>query len=552
MRTASVVLLLGLLAAASLAQPAQFRSTGAVEPDSGRPLVVLPTGERCVAGQVIVKLNPSLRGRVTPPGNGPSGFGVEELDSICQREGMTGVVRLVPQPHPGRLVLDSGADLLYLLSFSRAADVGRLMREFQGQAAVDGVWPNAVFDVEMTTTYEVPNDSLYSQQWYLPRIRAPQAWDIAHGDTSVVVGSIASGVAWTHPDIESNLWVNTPEDINRNGRFDPFPAPEGDIDGIDEDGDGRADDVIGYDFYSGDPNPMPDSGDDYGTMCLGAANAATANGIGIAAPPWNVRGAALRCGSGGAIVLSSAIAAIYYCVSKEFWVLAMPWSGRSQYQPLFDACQVAWAAGRVLVASGTGEVCYPACYHGVISIGATDHSDHLLTGSNHISIGSPGADIVVPTADSGYMVVDQLNGAACELAAGVLAWFKSTYPGLTNVLAESLMYEIADTVPGTGCLRIAMVPDTGSAVDERVLLAEQRLPATTVVRGELMIGVVSSQYSAYRAELADINGRRVMELHGGANDVSGLQAGVYFVREYAVVSGQYSGSALVRKIIIAR
>ncbi len=53
----------------------------------------------------------------------------------------------------------------------------------------------------------------------------------------------------------------------------------------------------------------------------------------------------------------------------------------------------------------------------------------------------------------------------------------------------------------------------------------------SVVCGALSLQPGSRQHTAYRAELLDISGRRVMELHAGANDVSHLAPGVYFVQE---------------------
>jgi hypothetical protein len=70
-------------------------------------------------------------------------------------------------------------------------------------------------------------------------------------------------------------------------------------------------------------------------------------------------------------------------------------------------------------------------------------------------------------------------------------------------------------------------------------------PMATVVRGVLMLGAVGSrQNTGYRAalsdrgrcgQLLDAAGRRVLKLHPGANDVSGLAPGVYFVREAQAV-----------------
>jgi len=53
-----------------------------------------------------------------------------------------------------------------------------------------------------------------------------------------------------------------------------------------------------------------------------------------------------------------------------------------------------------------------------------------------------------------------------------------------------------------------------------------------------------------RGELLDICGRNVMTLHPGANDVSHLAPGVYFVREQPQASGLKPQA--VRKIVIQR
>jgi len=52
-----------------------------------------------------------------------------------------------------------------------------------------------------------------------------------------------------------------------------------------------------------------------------------------------------------------------------------------------------------------------------------------------------------------------------------------------------------------------------------------------------------------RGELLDIRGRKIMELTSGANDVSRLASGVYFVREPSAVNHEKSA---VAKVIIQR
>jgi len=76
-------------------------------------------------------------------------------------------------------------------------------------------------------------------------------------------------------------------------------------------------------------------------------------------------------------------------------------------------------------------------------------------------------------------------------------------------------------------------------------------PAPTMVRHVLVLDAVGSrQNTAYRAELLDISGRKVMDLRPGANDVRALAPGVYFVRSQpSAVSRQPSA---VTKVVITK
>ena len=67
----------------------------------------------------------------------------------------------------------------------------------------------------------------------------------------------------------------------------------------------------------------------------------------------------------------------------------------------------------------------------------------------------------------------------------------------------------------------------------------------TVVRGVLVLGAVDNrQNTGYRAELLNAVGRRVMELHVGANDIGALSPGVYFIKE--------AEAQAVRKVLVSR
>jgi YVTN family beta-propeller protein len=99
---------------------------------------------------------------------------------------------------------------------------------------------------------------------------------------------------------------------------------------------------------------------------------------------------------------------------------------------------------------------------------------------------------------------------------------------------------------------VSVISDSALGVAElrRVAVRNPR-PAATIVRGVLVLGAVGSrQNTVDRAGLLDITGRKVLELKTGANDVSRLAPGVYFIREQPTVSGKPS-AVFVRKVVIA-
>src|SRR5205809_6256288 len=99
-----------------------------------------------------------------------------------------------------------------------------------------------------------PNDPYYLDQWGMQKIGAPNAWDVTLGKPSVVVAVVDTGVWWTRQDIQANMWVNP--------------------------GDGT---THGYDFISGDTNPMDESSGVYhGTGVAGVIAAIIDNGQDVA------------------------------------------------------------------------------------------------------------------------------------------------------------------------------------------------------------------------------------------------------------------------------
>lgn len=119
----------------------------------------------------------------------------------------------------------------------------------------------------------IPNDANYLSQWALGHgsggISAPSAWDITTGGGGPAVAVLDSGADLSHPDLVNNLWVNQGE-VPGNG--------------IDDDLNGKVDDVRGWDWVDGDNNPQDLNG--HGTHVSGIAGAAGNNGQGVAGVSW--------------------------------------------------------------------------------------------------------------------------------------------------------------------------------------------------------------------------------------------------------------------------
>ena len=79
-----------------------------------------------------------------------------------------------------------------------------------------------------------PNDPAWEQQWGAHKIGGSRAWDITTGSSDVVIAVLDSGMALRHPDLTKRLWIN------------PDETPEN---GVDDDGNGKVDDVLGWRFY---------------------------------------------------------------------------------------------------------------------------------------------------------------------------------------------------------------------------------------------------------------------------------------------------------------
>ncbi|HTW91565.1 MAG TPA: hypothetical protein VMH22_07630 [bacterium] len=162
--------------------------------------------------------------------------------------------------------------------------------------------------------------------------------------------------------------------------------------------------------------------------------------------------------------------------------------------------------------------------------------DSVDVGTNSLYCVEPVGSLLYAGNDDGVRVVDASDVHNMRVRG------YATAPDAAGRLSYASPYLYAACGEAGTCI----FESTQVGVAEpKQLAGEQARKGASVVRRVLNLEVGSRQHTAYRAELLDVSGRKVMNLHSGANDVRALAPGVYFVRE-AQVQAQ---AQAIRKVI---
>jgi subtilisin family serine protease len=136
---------------------------------------------------------------------------------------------------------------------------------------------------KLTLESFTPNDTYYTNQYYLQTINVAPVWDSQQG-TNALVGIIDSGIDFLHPDLQQSYFINMGE--YGNGKEN---------NGIDDDGDGYIDNWRGWNFIDNNNNPVDDNIFSHGSCVAGIISAGFNNGIGISSVTGGSKSLILKC-----------------------------------------------------------------------------------------------------------------------------------------------------------------------------------------------------------------------------------------------------------------
>lgn len=339
--------------------------------------------------------------------------------------------------------------------------------------------PNVEYASRNIYLYALGIDERYAEQWALDYSEAFEAWGLFTGSSDIVVAIIDNGMEFSHPDLQSNIWLNPGEnglDGYGNQRWN---------NGIDDDFNGKTDDYRGWDFGQGDNDPSHDSNDNssHGTEMAGNIGA-TWNDEGIRGINQSVSLMILKfTNTFPPPVTSKAshfINAIDYAISNGASIISCSQGFKTtdtgddikfEYLPFKQAIQRAQSRGVLFVAAAGNDGnsiepeenrIYPASYDedNIISVLATTIGDdlgncdgfeeHYWPESNYgaysVDIGAPGHCILTTVTNGGYALASGTSQAAPQVA-GVAALLLGKCPALTYSALKSRLMVSGDTLP---------------------------------------------------------------------------------------------------------
>jgi subtilisin family serine protease len=395
-----------------------------------------------------------------------------------------------------------------LVELSRGVEVQAAIRRYERDPAVAFAEPNY-----LRYTDADPLDALFDDQWDLKNtkqlhpvsetpipgsaadhaglvddadIDAPEAWAVEPNGSIVAV--IDAGVDVGHSDLANQIWTNPGE----------TPA-----NGLDDDGNGKIDDINGWDFGQND-NTLLGSfpGSDHGTHVAGTIAAelndsGTNDGIVGVCPACKIMVLKVADGS-GTITISAEVNALNYAKAMGAKIANMSlggpdWSNAEREAIRLSGMLVVAAAGNenldndmIMDVNGDGLLdspSYPAAYTlpNILSVAASNDEDRYgystecydyfgmrppcaftSWGHDSVDLAAPGVDITSSVPGDSWETWDGTSMAAPHVS-GVAGLVLAHNPAYTPANLKNAIMNSVDKPTNLGAMPIAPLPGlTGS------------------------------------------------------------------------------------------
>jgi thermitase len=254
-------------------------------------------------------------------------------------------------------------------------------------------------------------------------IDAVEVWAAGHRGAGVTIALIGLGFPYRGSSLERALW-NNPDEIPANG--------------IDDDGNGWIDDLIGLDLGEHDVDPDYASHHDLIVAEIALAPHDDRASAGIAP---NARLMLVKIADDSGRILNGPLpTALRYAVNKGARVILLPWTLRSSAcghpeTATLDRVLTEISERALIVGGRPGD--WPACLPAVVSVQATDAEDWPVSPpSSDVEIAAPGGD-----GRDGVFV-----SYAIGAVGGVAALLFAQNPSLTPAQVRGRLAETADRV----------------------------------------------------------------------------------------------------------
>lgn len=295
----------------------------------------------------------------------------------------------------------------------------------------------------------VPNDPMnQTDQYWLEKVKAFEAWDIHKGDTNTVIGISDTGIEVSHPDLINQIKYN----------YNDY------LDGEDNDLDGYIDNFRGWNFAENN-NIVNADVNQHGTYVAGIAGASNDNGIGVSGAGYNCKILPLKIMNSDGII-ENAYQSIVYAAEHNCKVINCSW-GSPYYQKMGqDVVNYATNNFDLLIVSAAGNTnsdikYYPGSYDNVLSVAGTQNDDEKWSPDNSIAaqgssysytvdLSAPATNFKSTGAINSYALMWGGTSFAAPIVSGFAGILRSYYP---NFNANQIMALIK-----AGCDNIDTIP----------------------------------------------------------------------------------------------